>query len=72
MVIAEQLASAVRDQVADPIVFCARTDLNMEGLFREMWLTVTDSEVEVWSADGERTLPAGNEPASGARIIAEC
>lgn len=31
MMIAEQLASAVRDQVADPIVFCARTDLNMEG-----------------------------------------
>lgn len=67
MVIAEQLASAVRDQVADPIVFCARTDLNMEGRFREMWLPVTDSEVEVWSADGERTLRLALADITGVR-----
>ncbi|BBI34043.1 ABC transporter ATP-binding protein [Cohnella abietis] len=69
MWLVEQLPSAIRTQLDEEVIYCAKTDLNESGQFIPLWLIVTAQHVSVWNLEGieQKRLPVAG--LLGARTI---
>ncbi|BBI31539.1 ABC transporter ATP-binding protein [Cohnella abietis] len=61
MSIHSTLPEKIRMQFSGDPIFSVKTDLLLSGHFGEQWVTITEQEVAIWSADGTLSyrLPVG-------------
>ncbi|TJY42845.1 ATP-binding cassette domain-containing protein [Cohnella pontilimi] len=56
MSIQTNLPEAIRSKLSGEPIFSTKTDLQLDGHFGELWVTVTEREVSTWRADGSSCL----------------
>jgi ATP-binding cassette subfamily B protein len=56
MSIHTHIPEAVQPQLSGEPLFSAKSDLQQDGHFGELWVVITETEISVWHKDGSSAL----------------